>query len=526
MSESLFDVIVIGGGITGAGAARDAAQRGLSTLLLEKRDYASGVSSKTTRLVHGGLRYLANFEIDLVAEALRERAVLRKQCPYLITPMPIMIPIYRGDPHGRAAIAVGIHLYELLSREQDIPRYFTSGRERTLSMEPRLGQDGLKGSALFYDHQIILPERLVIENIIAAREKGAVVLNYTAVEKIEDREDGVAVTIRDTLSGAARTYRARVVINAGGPWVDRVRAAGGIDRTKIIYPTKGIHLILPKISDQSLFVASKDGRMFFIVPMDRWSLIGTTDTRYGGDLDEVHAEAADVDYLITESRRILPGLNLTRGSILYTYAGVRPLAFAGGKESAISRKHRVISEGRSGRIITIAGGKFTTYRNMAEDVVDAVCRKLGRKAACETARSPLAGSLPVQLEEYMKEAVPELAERFAVPQDTVRHLVRFYGARAEKVLQLAKDDPRLAEPLCPESRDICAQVLYGIREEGSRTISDIVLRRMHTGITTSRGEAQAARIAGVAAQELGWSPEETDHRIAQFSDDLRKEKMF
>src|SRR5512147_2537298 len=176
-TERIFDLIVIGGGITGAGVARDAALRGLSTLLLEKRDFASGVSSKTTRLVHGGLRYLANFELDLVTEALRERAILRRHCPYLITPMPILIPIYRGDPHGRAAISVGIHLYELLSREKDIPHYFTSGADRTLSMEPHLNREGLQGSALFYDHQIIMPERLVIENIIAAREAGAVVRN-------------------------------------------------------------------------------------------------------------------------------------------------------------------------------------------------------------------------------------------------------------------------------------------------------------------------------------------------------------
>lgn len=526
MSESLFDVIVIGGGITGAGVARDAAQRGLSTLLLEKRDYASGVSSKTTRLVHGGLRYLANFEIDLVAEALRERAILRRQCPYLITPMPIMIPIYQGDPHGRAVIAIGIHLYELLSREQDIPHYFTSGRERTLAMEPRLCRDGLKGSALFYDHQIILPERLVIENIIAARESGATALNYTAVETIGDREDRVVVAVRDTLSGAASAYQSRVVINAGGPWVDQVRAAGGIDRTKIISPTKGIHLILPKLSEQSLFVASKDGRMFFIVPMDRWSLIGTTDTRYSGDLDEVHADAADVEYLLTESRRVLPGLNLTRESILYTYAGVRPLAFAGEKESRISRKHRVISEGRSGRIITIAGGKYTTYRNMAEDVVDAACRKLGRKAVCSTDRSPLAGTLPAPLEEYEKEAVPQMAEKFKVPADTVRHLIRFYGSRAENVLQLTKDDPRLAEPVCSESRDIHAQIVYGIREEGSRTLSDIILRRMHTGITSSRGEAQSTRIAETAAQAFRWNSDEKAHWIALFSAELKKERMF
>ncbi len=525
-AEMIFDLIVIGGGITGAGVARDAALRGLSTLLLEKRDFASGVSSKTTRLVHGGLRYLANFEVDLVAEALRERAILRKQAPYLITPMPILIPIYQGDPHGRAAISIGIHLYELLSREKDIPHYFTSGTEKTLSLEPHLNRTGLKGSALFYDHQIILPERLVIENIIAARESGATVMNYKVAEKIEEITDGVIVTARDTLTGATASFRSRVLINAGGPWVDQVRKAGGIDRKKIICPTKGIHLIVPRLSEQSLFVASEDGRMFFIIPMDRWSLIGTTDTKYAGDLDEVHADTDDVDYLLNESRRVLPGLNLTKGSILYTYAGVRPLAFEGEQESKISRKHRVIPEGRTGRIITIAGGKYTTYRNMAEDVVDEACKKLGKKALCVTQKTPLAGSLPAGLDEYVKETVPQLAERFGVGPGTVRHLIHFYGSRAERILHYTKEDPRLAEPISPESMDIYAQVLYGIREEGAKTISDVLLRRIHTGITASRGEPQAPQIAGIAASELGWKAAEQDHQVEKFKEDLMKEKRF
>jgi glycerol-3-phosphate dehydrogenase len=524
--DKTYDVIVIGGGITGAGSARDAALRGLSTLLLEKRDYASGVSSKTTRLVHGGLRYLANFELDLVAEALRERAVLRRQCPYLITPMPILIPIYRGDPHGRAAISVGIHLYELLSRERDIPHYFTAGRERTLALEPRLEQEGLKGSALFYDHQIVQPERLVIENIVAAREAGAEVSNYASVERFEEEEEGVLVTVKDVLSNVVRTVRSRVVINAGGPWVDRVRKAGGIDRTRIIHPTKGIHLVLPKLSDQSLFVASKDGRMFFIIPLDRWSLIGTTDTNYDGDLDEVHADASDVDYLLAESRRVLPGLNIARESILYTYAGIRPLAYSGEQESKISRKHRVIPEGRTGRIITIAGGKYTTYRNMAEDVVDAVCKKLGRPTACTTAREPLPGSLPSEMEEYLHEAVPQLAARYHAGKELVEHLVHIYGSRAENVLRLMQDDRRLSEAVSPQSRDVYAQVLYGVREEGARTVSDIVLRRMRLSITPSRGEQQVESIAAIAGTELDWNDDERRHWIDEFRQDLVKEKRF
>jgi glycerol-3-phosphate dehydrogenase len=266
--------------------------------------------------------------------------------------------------------------------------------------------------------------------------------------------------------------------------------------------------------------------MFFIIPFDKWSLIGTTDTKYDGDLDEVHADAADVDYLLSESRRILPGLNLTKGSILYTYAGIRPLAFAGERESKISRKHRVIPEGRTGRIITIAGGKYTTYRNMAEDVVDAACRKLGKKAACETGSKPLAGSLPAKLDEYIKEAVPQMAARYRVAPETVRHLVHFYGARAERVLELTREDPELGKAVSPESRDIYAQAAYSVAEEGAKTISDIVLRRMHVGITSDRGAPYAEQIAKIAGKELGWNADETRQQVAAFKDTLKKERAF
>ena len=523
VSDRIFDLIVVGGGITGAGVARDAALRGLTCLLLEKGDFASGVTSKSTRLIHGGLRYLANFEAGLVAESLSERAILRRQAPYLIHPMPILIPIYKEDPHGRAVMSLGIHLYDLLSHEKDIPHYFTSNREKTLGFEPRLNQSGLLGSALFYDHQIMMPERLVVENIIAARNAGAVVMNYHCVEKIAEH-NGMSVLARDVLTGNRLTFHSKTLVNASGPWIDSVRRTGGINQKTIIHPTKGIHLVLPKLSEQALFVTSRDGRMFFIIPLGAYSLIGTTDTDYSGDLDNVHAEKDDVDYLLTESKRILPGMNLSKDSILYTYAGIRPLAFSGASESKISRKHRVIKEGRSGRIITIAGGKLTTYRNMARDTVDAVCKVLGLRAApCVTDKQPLPGGLPAPYEEYLKDAVPEFASQYGISSETARHLVSFYGSRAEEVLKLAKEDASLRQRISPDSLDICAQIVLSAREEGAKTISDIVLRRMHLGITAGRGAAQAEKIAAIAGGEFGWSKDEALHRVEEFRADLAKD---
>jgi glycerol-3-phosphate dehydrogenase len=521
--DKIFDLIVIGGGITGAGVARDAALRGVSCLLLEKGDFASGVTSKSTRLIHGGLRYLANFEMGLVAESLRERAILRKQAPYLIHPMPILIPIYKGDTHGRAVLSLGIHLYDLLSHEHDIPHYFTSNREKTFGVEPRLNREGLVGSALFYDHQILMPERLVIENIVAARAAGARLLNYCRAEKILETVDGIVVTTKDTLTGTIARFRSKVLINAAGPWIDAVRQAGDIDHSKIIFPTKGVHLVLPKLTDQALFVTSRDGRMFFIIPFQACSLIGTTDTKYSGDLDEVHANHDDVDYLLTESRRILPKMNLTKKDILYTYAGIRPLAFSGENESKISRKHRVILEGRNKRIITIAGGKLTTYRNMAKDVVDAACRVLGNTMQCATDKTPLAGSLPVDVDTYVQEEVPALSVHYHVSPELVRHLIGCYGSRTGRLLELISEDPGLADTISRESRDIYAQVAYSIREEGARILSDIILRRMQIGITGSRGIHQVHNIAAIAAKELQWNKDENHHQIEAFKESLNRE---
>ena len=521
--DHLFDLIIIGGGITGAGTARDAALRGLSCLLLEKGDFASGVTSKSTRLIHGGLRYLANFEVDLVAESLRERAILRRQAPYLIHPMPILIPIYKGDPHSRAVISIGIHLYDMLSHEKDLPHYFTSGSEKTLNFEPRLSRDGLTGSALFYDHQILMPERLVIENIIGAREAGANILNYVRAEKIEETNGGIIVTARDIFTNQTQTFHAKVLINAAGPWIDTVRKTGNIDAQNIIFPTKGAHLVLPKLSEHALFITSRDGRMFFIIPLGAYSLVGTTDNKYSGDLDEVHANQDDVNYLLTESRRILPGMNLAIEAILYTYAGIRPLAFSGSSESKISRKHRVISEGKNHRLITIAGGKLTTYRAMAKDVVDVACKRLGMKNACVTEKKPLAGGLPMGYDDYLKEAVPEMSARHKVTAETVRHLIQFYGSRAERVLELVDMDPSMGEAISAESRDIYAQVVYSTREEGARTLSDIVLRRMHLGMTGTRGRKQAEKIAEVAGKDLKWSGEEKKRHLENYYKDLYKD---
>jgi glycerol-3-phosphate dehydrogenase len=524
-TERIFDIIVIGGGITGAGVARDASLRGLSCLLLEKDDFASGATSKTTRLIHGGLRYLANFEVDLVAESLRERAILRKLASHLIRPVPILIPIYKGDAHGRAVISVGIHLYDLLSREKDIPHYFTSGRERTLAFEPRLEQNGLKGSALFYDHQIEMPERLVIENIVSSKQHGAKAMNHMRVVRIEPHGSAVLVEAIDQRDASRQSFQGRSVVNAAGPWIDEVRKLGDTSSKDIMHPTKGAHLVVPRLNDQALFVMSRDNRMFFIIPFGASSLIGTTDTRFDGDLDDVHADVPDIDYLIAESSRVMPGLKLNRNMIQYTYAGIRPLAFSGSRESKISRKHRLLSEGAGKRLITIGGGKLTTYRNMAKDAVDAACKVLGRHVGCDSDVRPLPGSLPAEPAVFADEAAPDLADRFRVSDACVRNLISTYGVRVIDVLDLLRDDSALGKRISPECEDIYAQVVFSIREEQAASLTDIVLRRMKLGAAASRGAEEIETIAEIAGRELKWNRDERTHQVQNFIAELSKDRV-
>jgi glycerol-3-phosphate dehydrogenase len=515
-----YDVIVIGGGITGAGVARDAALRGLRTLLLEKGDFASGTSSKTTRLVHGGLRYLANLELSLVMESVQERGLLRRLAPYLIRPIPILLPIYAGDRFGRAAVSMGVHLYDLLSPEQDLPRSRTQGVARTLAVEPSLARKGLRGSALLCDHQMLMPERLVIENVVGAREAGATVRSYVKVQRIEESATGLRVFARDAFSGDEIKCRASVVVNATGPWADELRSAAGVNDGRVIHPSKGVHLVLSQPRQHALLAAARDDRMCFVVPFGTGTLVGTTDTTYDGDLDRVPVEAVEVQYLLEQCHRLLPGLHVGREAVRFAYAGVRPLAFTGPREDRISRAHRVVREGRTGCLITVVGGKLTTYRRMAEAGVDLACQLVGVRGPCTTDRAPFPGGLPVDYDEYLRDAAPELAARYGVDTGVARHLIRWYGARAERVLEIAREDTRLRARISPECRDLGAQVAYAIREEGARTLGDVVLRRLQLGITVSRGLAHLEIVGEVAGRELGWSADETADAVRELEDEI------
>ena len=384
------DVVIIGGGINGAGIARDAAMRGLKVLLIEKGELGCATTRASTRLIHGGLRYLEHFEFGFVRESLREREILLKIAPHLVRPLAITIPIYQQSKRGRLTIRAGMIFYDLLSWGKSLPLHQMLSRAETLERWPGLNSVGLVGSALYYDAQVEFPERLVVANVQSAREFGAEALTQTRVTNLAveaGKVSGVEFVGED---GQNQFAAARVVINAAGPWIDQVLEHAPVKSPKLIGGTKGSHIIVPPFpgapANAIYLEARSDGRPIFIIPWNKLYLIGTTDVRFEGDPDQVRCEDWEIDYLLSETNLALPGAQLTRDNILDTYSGVRPLPVTGDKnEQSITRRHFIREHPQLPNLLSIVGGKLTTYRSLAEECVDLIFQKLGKNSPpCNT----------------------------------------------------------------------------------------------------------------------------------------------
>ncbi len=531
-----FDLIVVGAGINGAGIARDAAMRGLKVLLLDKGDVASGTTSWSTRLIHGGLRYLEYYEFYLVHESLSEREKLLKIAPHLVRPLPFIIPVYDYSKRGTVLVRLGMIGYDFLSWSKSLDRHKMLSREEVLERVPGLEPEGLLGAAMYYDGQVEYAERLAVENAVSAREHGAVVLTYAGVDRLVV-EDGnvVGVEFTDLLGGGKRTVRAPVTVNVAGPWVDEVLRRMDFAEERMIGGTKGSHLVVDSFpgapAGEALYAEAKgDGRPYFIVPWNGRYLIGTTDIRYEGDLDEVVASEEEIDYLINETNTVIPSANLTREKVLFTYSGVRPLPYEPeGTEGGVTRGHLVYDHARHdpriGGLVSIIGGKLTTYRNLARETVNEVYEKLGRKAPeCRTGESPLPGGAGPDFDEFTADfkLTSGLTEELAV------RLLRLYGARAPEVLAEAGEDHSLRVSLSPsatiETGIIGAEVLYAFRRELAEKLGDVLLRRSMVGMGPRVGLDVDEAAARVAVKHLGWSQERADREVREFRDYARRYK--
>ena len=515
-----FDIVVIGGGINGAAIARDAALRGLSVLLLEKNDFGSGTSSYSSRLIHGGLRYLEYAEFPLVFESLHERRRLLELAPHLVRQLCINVPVYKSSKRGLWLVRLGMFFYGLLSIGKVVPGHRMLSSASLAEELPGLSSAGLLGGAQYFDAQVTFAERLVVENVVSAANAGATVKNYSPVIGLNVRNNKLqSVDYVDHESGEEMEVRATVVVNAAGPWVDQVLATVNRELPKYMGGTKGSHIVVPIFAGAPQCAvyaeAGSDSRPFFIIPWNHQVLIGTTDIRYSGDPASASASDAEIDYLLAETNRLFPQAQLEREHIHYSYAGVRPLPKReSGPESAITRKHiikkhRVLARG----LVSIIGGKLTTYRNLAEQTVNYVNKKTGLKGLpCNTRTLPLPGATDID------EARTSLDEIEGLSAEGKDRLLGIYGGRASDVVKLANSRSEMSGFVDLEKTVLVAEVFFALRHEFAVTLIDIVYRRMMLGLTANQGAHLFDRITELASDELGWSRHERKRQLQDLND--------
>jgi glycerol-3-phosphate dehydrogenase len=506
-----FDVIVIGGGINGAGIARDAAERGLSVLLLDQQDWGFGTTWRSTKLIHGGLRYLEHGEIPLVFESLRERAVLMRTAPHLVRPLPFLLPEYNADRHRPAVLRAGITLYDCLAVGGGLPRHRSLSPDQVLAAEPDLRRTGLRGGIGYWDCQVELPERLCLENVLRAAEAGALTVSYMRIDTLNAARGRIhGVSAEDCLSGATYEFRGRVVVNAAGPWVDRVLGRMP-PRAPMIGGTRGSHLVIrfPNGGPRRAIYAeaAADRRPFFVIPWRGVHLIGTTDIRTS-DPDDVLPAAYEIEYLFEATKELLPGEPIRDADVWYAYGGIRPLPYTEqGPEGAITRRHHVIDHRRDdvGGLYSVVGGKLTTARRLAAEVVDRLMNAMGRTGRSRTASEPLVPGRWRPLDGSLEE----------------QRLWRIYGARGGEVLAMQQADPALAARLCPHTLDTIAQARYAIRSEGAVTVGDVLFRRTPTGWSCCAGLDAAPVVAGLLAESGAPDIGTPERAIAAYSEEVR-----
>jgi glycerol-3-phosphate dehydrogenase len=477
LKEGPFDLLVLGGGITGAGVALDATLRGLRVALIDKGDFASGTSSVSSKLVHGGLRYLEHGNIRLVYEALHERGLLLHNAPHLVHPLRFVLPFYRGARVPPWKWRLGLTLYDLLAGAGNIRRSRPLPVRRLRREFPELRGDGLRGGAAYFDAQMD-DARLCLDVLRTAARHGARLANY--VEALAFEQGGVCVL--DRAGGGELRIRARQVLNATGPWVDAVRRLAGDEGEPCLRPTKGVHLVLAGrgLASAILLLHPADGRVFFVIPWLGKMLVGTTDTLDAGDADALAVRPEDVEYLRAGYNHYFrPGLD--DGDVLGTFAGLRPLIRSRTDEpSSISREFQVFRS--PGGLLTVAGGKYTTYRRMAEVITEEVAARLGVRRRCRTRRFRLDGAPAEPWCRFEPAEVARLCRRHGLAEESARHLVGRYGRRAADAAAYLAGDPGLGQPVVPGEPDLRAEFLYQRDHEMALYPADHLLRRTRLGL--------------------------------------------
>lgn len=520
-----YDILVIGGGISGAAVAYEAASQGYSVALVEKGDFGAGTSAATSKLIHGGLRYLANFEFGLVRESLKERKTLENIAPNFVYPLPFIVPLHKTGERKKAILEPGMIIYDVLSydkaftwdKSKRLPIHRLLSREKAMELEPIIDCDDLTGAILYYDCANFNPERLTLAFIKSAVKHGADVANYARVEEFVRADKSVrGVVVRDLLTDQTHTMHGKLIVNCGGPWADiLLNIARGTEASQHIRRSEGIHILTRRLTQTNTAIGgiTPSGRTCNMVPWRGHTLTGTTDREYIGDPDKFCVTREKIEEYIAEVNASFGTPNLLRYSdVLYAYGGLRPLVDDQTKNVyQTSRKYEIFDheqDGLSG-LITVEGGKYTTSRNLAENVLKTVNRKFRRRAKSVTARQYLAGCEIRDLNTFVAEAKSSYRD---FPEQAVDYLARMYGTEFPQVMDIARSEEPLKVPLDADG-EMLAQVRYAIREEMACTLTDILIRRTGIGTLGHPGMEVLEKTAFTATKELNWTPKRLNSEL-------------
>ncbi|HBZ79120.1 MULTISPECIES: glycerol-3-phosphate dehydrogenase/oxidase [Brevibacillus] len=536
MASKRLDLLIIGGGVTGAGIALDAASRGLTVGLVEKQDFAAGTSSRSTKLVHGGLRYLKQGDVQLVREVGRERAILYRNAPHIVIPEKMILPIVEKGTYGKLATSVGLYIYDVLAGVERKERRIMLNKQRTMEAEPLLRTDILKGGGLYFEYRTD-DARLTVEVMKTARAHGALCTNYTeATEFIYENGKVTGIRAKDLLSGSEYELYAKKIVNAAGPWVDQLREKDRSLYGKRLHLTKGVHLVVPYNRlplKQSVYFDVSDGRMLFAIPRNNSTYIGTTDTNYQGVLERPTVTREDMEYVLRAANEMFPTAKLTEQDVSSSWAGLRPLIHEDGKSpSELSRKDEIFYS-NSG-LITIAGGKLTGFRKMAERIVDVVAKQLtaeeGRSfKPCQTDTIVLSGgefASGKMIPAYVKKQAERVRD-FGISEEQIRVLVGKFGSNSEKIVTACLEYIANNETQSAAEALLLAELHYALEEEMVMTVSDFLIRR--TGrlfFERDSLESIYPMVADELANKLHADAEQKDRDLKAFAEEYHLAKTF
>ncbi|MFN2385057.1 MAG: glycerol-3-phosphate dehydrogenase/oxidase [Thermoanaerobaculia bacterium] len=532
LESTPFHVLVVGGGITGAAAARDAASRGLRVALLDRDDWASGTSWRSSKLIHGGLRYLASGQVHLVFESLAERNRLARLAPHLVQPAEFLFAAYRDRGVSPLLLRLGLSLYDALALGRSA-RHRSLSREALLARERLLENPDLLSGALYTDARTD-DARLTLENVLDAEALSAVTVSRIAVTGLQKRASGRirGVAARDGETGRDFDVSALCVVNATGPWGDRLRGEDQPGTLPQLRLSKGAHVTVPAARlplRQPVVSPSPDGRLLFAIPYGSVTLLGTTDRDFTGSPDDVAADGADVQFLLNAANGLFPSAALATADVVATFAALRPLLRESGKSVQDTSREDSVAVSPSG-LVTVSGGKLTTHRRMGERAIDSAAEELRRGglavAKSRTQDRPFPGAPAEPLPVFCSKLETE-AEGLSLDRETASHLSLRYGRRAPEVLKLAADDRALSERLTPGLPDIAAEIVFALRAEDARSISDLLIRRTHLfWQAADQGVGALPRVAALCARELGWDRAREDAAVQDYLSEIARSRDY